>query len=591
MIKSLAITNMRLAFDIEADNLNRKVTKIHCIVLRDLDSDRDYRFGPTGISEGLKFLAYADELWAHNGITYDIPVIRELYPDFRPYGKVYDTLILSRLFFSDILDRDFRGKPANMPANLYGRHSLESWGYRLGVLKSEFGKTLNGDWSTYTPEMLDYCAKDVEVLTQLVRLFEPKLQKYQRCIDIEMRCAKVMSRQEYAGFPFHTDQAIALLSKLSTELETLSDEMRSTFTFVDGGEWTPKRDNKVSGYVKGAACCKIKDFNPTSREHIAWAFKTHRGWEPTEFTNTGRAQIDETVLDGIGTEEAKKFGRILELQKQLGLLSEGSNSWLKLVENGRLHHSCMLNTATGRQAHMRPNLAQVPSAHEFRELFYAGPGRKLVSADCSGLELRCLAHYLARYDGGKFGEEVVNGDIHQTMADISGVDRRTQKTITYALIYGAGDTKLGLAAGASKGDASRRGKELRSRLLKGIEGFEALVKAVAERAESGVITSLDGRPIRIRKPHAALNYLLQSCGAVLCKSWVIQANELAKEAGIDYYPVEFVHDQQSWSVAPEYQEQALFCMTAAIKDVEHEFKFRVPLAVDPKSGDTWAEVH
>ena len=449
---------MRLAFDVETDNLNRKLTTIHCIVAQDLDTGEVFRFSPNSITEGLALLQQADELWAHNGVAYDVPAIQELYPDFCPTGLVRDTLILSRLFFADILDRDFRSKPANMPANLYGRHSLESWGYRLGVLKSEYGKSLNGDWSKYTAEMLEYCAKDVDVLAQLVKLFEPKLDQYKACIDTEHRVAEVMVIQEYAGFPFDEAKAYALESKLRKELEELSEALRDTFLFVDGGEFTPKRNDKVRGYFVGAPMSKLTQFNPTSRDHIAWAFKTFRGWEPTEFTATGKAKIDETTLEAVGTNEGKKFGRVLELQKALGLLSEGKNSWLKLVDSDhRIRHSCMLATATGRMAHLRPNLAQVPSGHEYRELFHAGAGRTLASADCSGLELRLLAHYLARFDGGKFASELLEGDIHEHLANIYGTDRRTGKTVTYCMIYGGGNEKLGLSAGATKGDAARVG--------------------------------------------------------------------------------------------------------------------------------------
>jgi DNA polymerase I-like protein with 3'-5' exonuclease and polymerase domains len=401
-----------------------------------------------------------------------------------------------------------------------------------------------------------------------------------------------MVTQEYAGFPFDEPKAYALESKLRKELEELSEAMRDTFVFVDGGEFTPKRNDKVRGYVVGAPMCKLTQFNPTSRDHIAWAFKTFRGWEPTEFTDTGKAKIDETTLDGVGTDEAKKFGRILELQKALGLLSEGKNAWLKLVDaDHRLRHSCMLATATGRMAHLRPNLAQVPSGHEYRELFHAGEGRTLASADCSGLELRLLAHYLARFDSGKFARELLEGDIHEHLAGIYGTDRRTGKTVTYCMIYGGGNQKLGLSAGASKGDAARVGSKIRSKVLANLDGFAQLMKAVTARAESGVITGLDGRPIRIRKPHAALNYLLQSAGAIVTKRWVIRANELAKEAGIDYWPVEFVHDEMSWSVAPNDADKAVFCLTAAIEDVTADLQLRIPMAVDPKVGSTWADVH
>lgn len=585
----------RLAFDIEADGLNRNLSKLHCIVAEDLDSGEVAKFPPEMIKVGLKVLEDADELWAHNGIAYDIPAVREIYTLFQPRGRVYDTLIMSRLFFSDMTDRDFRNKPANMPAHLYGRHSLESWGYRLGVYKSEFGKKLEGDWSTYSAEMLDYCVQDVKVLVELIHLFEKNLEKYDRCIRLEHGCAEIMTWQEYMGFPFNLQKAHDLENKLQIELMALSDEMRSTFTFVDGGKFVPAKDSNRYGYIKGCPCHKLTQFNPTSRDHIAWAFRVHRGWKPVESTKTGRVKMDEEILGQIGTKEALKFGRILELQKQLGLLTEGQNAWLKLVDSdGRLRHNCALATATGRNAHRRPNLAQVPSGLEFRELFEAPKGYRMVSADCSGLELRCLAHYLARYDGGAFGRVVVDGDVHQHMADISGVDRRTQKTITYALIYGAGDWKLGISAGVKEREsATARGRELRMKLLRGIRGFPELVAAVQARAKSGVIRGLDGRPIRTRAAHSALNFLLQGAGAVICKAWVVRANELARECGIDYFPLNFVHDEQGWAVHDDDESvrQAMWCMEKAIKDVEEEFKIRVPLAAEAKVGNNWAEVH
>jgi DNA polymerase I-like protein with 3'-5' exonuclease and polymerase domains len=588
---------MKLVFDIETDGFLRKLTTVHCVVAKDIETGEVFKFDDSGrhqsVSSGLTLLMEAEELWGHNIIGFDVPAIQEIYPFFQPWESTYyDTLILSRLFFTDMLDRDLRGKPANMPGNLYGRHSLEAWGYRLGVLKSEYGKQLHGDWASYTPEMLEYCEQDVEANLPIVKLFQPKLEQYADAIKTEHDCALVMTRQEQAGFPFDIDKAHVLESKLRSELETLSDQMRATFTFVAGKEFTPARNNATRGYITGCPFTKLTEFSPTSRDHIAWAFQQHRGWEPIEMTDTGKPRIDEEVLNAIGTDEAKAFGRILELQKHMGLLSEGKNSWLQMVEkDGRIHHSCMLNTATGRNAHMRPNLAQTPSGHEFRELFTANEGELLVSADCSGLELRCLAHYLARFDGGKFGKTLLEGDIHADLAEIYGTDRKTGKTVTYCLIYGGGDTKLGLSAGEPKRTAAKRGKAIRQAIMRDLDGFGELITAVQAKAETGVINGLDGRPVRLRKPHAALNYLLQSAGAVICKNWIVRANELAVEAGIRYTPVEFVHDQTSWSVHPDDVEKALFFITSSIKDVEHKFKFRVPLEVDPKSGATWADVH
>ena len=583
---------MRLAFDIETDGLLRGLTKIHCIVARDIDTDQEYRWDNGDIKKGLQFLLTADELWGHNIVGYDYQAIREIYPKWVYTGLTYDTLILSRLFFTDLLDRDFRSRPANMPANLYGRHSLEAWGHRLGIHKSEFGKSLAGDWSTYSPEMLEYCAQDVVVSVAVARMFEPKLETYKACIDTEHKIADVMAWQEEKGFPFDIDKAHQLESKLRTELDALSDQMRSTFLHVDGGLFTPKRNNGPQGYVADAPMCKLKEFNPTSRHHIAWAFETFRGWTAKERTASGTPKIDDAILREINTEESLKFARILELQKHLGQLSEGKNAWLKLEQNGLIHHSCILNTNTGRQAHLRPNVAQVSSAPEYRALFYPGTDRVQVGSDASGLELRCLGHYLSPFDGGKFATSVVDGDIHSELAEIYGTDRKSGKGVTYCLIYGGGNQKLGLTAGATKSGAARKGAEIRKRIMEGLPGFADLSAAIAKRAEGDVLKGLDGRPIRLQgKRHAALNYLLQSAGAVICKLWVIRTHELLQEAGIDYYPLAFVHDEQQLSVAPDQAEMAAQITTLAMKDVEHQLKFRCALDSEYQIGDSWADCH
>ena len=588
---------MRLAFDLETDGLNRDLSIVHCLVAQDMDSGEIFRYDDSGkyesVTTGIEMLMEADELWGHNIIGYDYEAIKYLYPFFEFKGTTYDTLILSRLLFTDLLDRDFRAKPANMPGNLYGRHSLESWGHRLGIHKSDFGKNLKGDWSQYSPEMLDYCVQDVAVSVQLAKMFEPKLEQYKTCVETEHEVAKMMSWQERVGWPFDIDKAQKLEGKLRQELEALSDDMRSTFAFVAGKEFTPQRPNKTRGYFEGATFTRLTEFNPTSRQHIAWAFKTFRGWEPTEFTNTGIPKIDEKVLVEMDTEESKKFARILELQKHLGQLSEGANAWLKKVESdGRIHHSCVLNTNTGRMAHMKPNLAQTPSAHEYRELFIPGDNRVQIGADASSLELRCLAHYLAPFDGGSFAKEVVEGDIHTQLAEIYGTSRSTGKSVTYCLIYGGGNSKLGTTAGATSSGAVAEGKRIRSRILEGLAGFAELSKAIAERSKHGVLLGLDGRPIRLQgKNHAALNYLLQSAGAIICKQWLLTSYKAMIAANLDWYPLGFIHDELQISIRLRYAEQAEFILTTSMLDVADQLRFRCPLAAESKRGSSWADTH
>ena len=131
---------MRLLFDIETNGLPRQgLSHVHCIVAKDLDTGEVFRYNDTGgresVTTGVNILAEADLLVGHNIAGFDIPVLQGIYPFFEPRGKVLDTLILSRMFFPDILSRDFRKRPIGMPSKLFGRHSLESWGYRLGDYK------------------------------------------------------------------------------------------------------------------------------------------------------------------------------------------------------------------------------------------------------------------------------------------------------------------------------------------------------------------------------------------------------------------------------------------------------------------------
>jgi DNA polymerase I len=366
-----------------------------------------------------------------------------------------------------------------------------------------------------------------------------------------------------------------------------------------GGQMTPKRPNQTRGYIKDAPFTKLKEFNPTSRDHIGWAFMTWRGWKPEAFTDTGRPKIDEGILMGIDTDEAKIFARLLELQKALGQLSDGANAWLKTVtKQGRIHHVCQLATNTGRNAHSKPNLGQTSSDPRCRALFLPGKGMRQVGADASGLELRMLGHYLAHFDGGSFADVVVNGDIHQQNADRVGCSRKDVKTLTYAFIYGASDKKIGTSLDKSLTDtkAVALGKDIRKKFLEAIPGLEGLLTAVARRAEGDVLKGLDGRPIRLQgKKHAALNYLLQSAGAIVCKRWNVityqQLNDLGYQWDIDYQWLGWIHDEIQLAVKPHLISDAKFQLEWAIVQAGEYYDLKVPLASEAKDGSSWADCH
>lgn len=171
---------MNLIFDIETDGLYDACTQIHCIGIHDLDTNKTLVFNDVGseqpITKGIQLLEDADMVIGHNVIGYDLPVIHKLYPWFQRVAGVLDTLVLSRLYHTDLLEIDQKRKWKNMPLQLYGRHSLEAYGHRLGEYKGDFGKT--ADWKEWSQEMQDYMVQDVTVTKKLWHHFHKYLNGY-----------------------------------------------------------------------------------------------------------------------------------------------------------------------------------------------------------------------------------------------------------------------------------------------------------------------------------------------------------------------------------------------------------------------------
>ena len=411
-------------------------------------------------------------------------------------------------------------------------------------------------------------------------------------VILEHQVAEMMQDQKRVGWPFDVRKAQELENTLLNRLQELREATEKLCSFVPGNLFIPKRDNKKQGYYKDCEMQRLKDFNPSSREHIAWWFKTFQKWKPNKFTPTGKAVIDETVLKEIGTEEALVFLEILVTQKKLGMLSQGTNAWLKLVKNGRLHHSCFIGAATHRMAHSHPNLAQVSSDKDCRELFITKPGWKLIDSDLAGIELRMFAHYLARYDGGRYAKVLLNGDIHQENADKIGISRKLVKTVTYAFLYGAGDIKIGLSYDPllPKGKAKQKGADIRQAYMDAIPGLEDLVLEATNRVlETGTIRAIDGRYLSVDKGHKSLNFLLQGSAAVVAKRWLLITNSWLSE--IEHQRYAFVHDEQVLGAPPSSADEvARACKHSALEAGEY-YKLRLPIEADANIGDNWAEVH
>jgi DNA polymerase I-like protein with 3'-5' exonuclease and polymerase domains len=413
-------------------------------------------------------------------------------------------------------------------------------------------------------------------------------------VALEHSVAKILTQQELHGWYFDECSAWKLESDLRRELEELTQVLRDRHPFVAGSVFTPKRNNRTQGFFTGAESVRLKEFNPTSRDHIAWILTSHYGWTPSLISSNGKPVIDEIVLKEIGTDIAMKLFRCLELKKMLGLLSVGVNAWLKLVTtSSRIHHHCSVATNTFRCAHRKPNLSQVPADEKFRKLFTSTPGMVMCGADLSGIELRMLAHYLARYDQGRYANILLTGDIHQVNADKIGISRRAVKTVTYAFLYGAGDAKIGLSVDKqlSPNKARAKGKEVRAAFIAAIPGLSELLQAVKKRSSTGSIMAVDGRKIYVDSQHKALNYLLQCSAGVIAKRWLQITHDHTKEMDLRCNQLAFIHDELQYESKPEHVDDLKSILVLSAAESGEYYNLRVPIAAEAKSGASWAEVH
>lgn len=623
----------KLVFDLETDGLLEEVTKIHCLVIKDLQTGKvlscwgsaDFENTHPTIQDGLDELADADVLYGHNVIAYDIPVIEKLYPHWQTKAVIKDTFTIAAARFAHIKDIDYRN-PA-FPKQFAGRHSLKAWGIRLGNKKIDYEEWckengIENPWEKWTPEMQTYCEQDVETTTSLIR-FIGKSGVSEEMVETELELRRLLIDMERNGWPFDMDKAAALQGKLSARRHELSEELKALFGEwqVSLGKFTPKRDNKRLGYVKGVPVERFKtvEFNPGSRQHIANRLTTLYGWKPEEYTDNGQPKVDESTLNGLPYPPIPKLVEYLLVDKRLGQLAEGKEAWLKSTRtnavtgmehiHGRINQS---GTITGRASHSKPNVGQVPKVGspygaECRELFCVPEGWVQVGVDASGLQARCLGHYVAKYDGGAYSELLLKGDIHTVNRiafelDEGKVYRDRAKTAYYAWLFGCGDEKFGriIQPDLDPKKWKKIGKAMREKMFKTTPALKYLVDSVQRRVKKpGYVTGLDGRPIYLRGEHSALNSLIQGAEAVIVKRWLYHLSidfrarygKPGWEKGKLWTPLGWIHDEFQGAFRPQIVEEVKALAVSRLEGLTEHFKFRCPLTGEAKHGANWLETH
>jgi DNA polymerase I len=499
-----------------------------------------------------------DIIVGHNIIGFDGPVLSRVWGVTIPLSKVRDTLVMSRLW----------------NPQLEGGHSLRAWGERLGDYKEEFTDFDGG----LTDEMIKYCRQDVHVTGLLFRKLELELRDYGNSIELEHKIALIMKRQEDNGFKLNVPEAVSLLAQLKDRMSFITDEMQAVFPPIVEERWSEKTGKRLKD--------RVTVFNVGSRQQIAERLQSI-GVKFTKTTEKGSIIVDETTLKSIDKPEAQLIAEYLMLQKRVGLL----DSWIDSVkDDGRVHGRVITNGAvTGRMTHQKPNMGQIPSVNsdygsDCRKLWTVDDHNVLVGTDLSGIELRCLAHYMQDDD---WTQELLNGDIHQKNADAAGITRPQAKTLIYATLYGAGPSKIGSIV---EGGA-REGQEILSRFYSNTPALSRLMEKVKKVAAKGYVPGLDGRRILVRSEHAALNSLLQGCGAIIAKQWCIEAHQKFKRQRLPVRQVAFVHDEIQIETKEEYGKQVASIMVDSARTAGLTLGFRCPVDAESKIGNNWFDTH
>jgi len=574
------------------------------------------------IEEGVAYLLTADRWAGHNELEYDSQVLLKLgyiaenSPLLDPDKKL-DTLILSRLVYSDRKEKDFvLFKQERLEGKFIGQHSLGAWGQRLGNKKGDY----DGGWEEFSQAMLDYCVQDVALTTHLlVDVLLPQLPSFSAAglttVQAEHRFALQLFEQEQRGSPLDKEAGMALLERLSIRRAELMEEIKVDF---------PDLKHPYKPYPNGKPrlmYCKLREgkfdhklipFNPNSRKQLAARLTNKHGWVPKELTAKGEPAMHERVLLDLA-QIYPEVGRVAEfiiVNNRISILQDGPQGYFKMAdENHRLHGRTLhIGTVTHRCAHSKPNKGNVtsirkPYGKELRSVFIPFPGFIQAGWDADGLELRMLAHYLGRYDGGEYAAAVLHGNkeegtdphsLHaKAISTVVDCDRDKGKNFTYAYLYGAGDMKLGKMGGGGK----KLGRAIRNAMAENIPGLKALLRSIQDRVHQPdhSLISLDGRRVGIRHEHAALNSLLQTAGATVMR-WVPVLHEgCMVRAGIvpgcDFKQTGHIHDEVQGSLRPGLEAAYQKTLEEAFAKTTDALQLRVPVTGTAEFGKSWADTH
>lgn len=623
------LNNQAFIIDIETNGLNPDI--IWCACIQNIVTGEVLTF-----RDRVTFNAWLntqnDPIFiGHNLLSFDVPVLNRLWAADINLLRCLDTLVLSYLYNSAI----------------DGGHSLAAWGTRLSFPKGD-----HSDWNKFSEEMLTYCKQDVALTCKLYIALTKKMLALgysEKSAEIEHRIRLIINEQQDHGFFFDRKRAEVFRNELRQRQADLAETITKlfpprrtkvaeyTFRRLKNGGVTASYENHRKKYPELVhvdqhgrivpeglgdkyECYEYIPFNLGSpKQRVERLLEL--GWEPEKFTEKGFPKVDEDALVAFSQRLVSLYGESDERSLCVKSLSEwlviqGRASMLdtwfnNLGVDSRIHGRVITCGATTRRmTHNSPNTANIPSGakakygHECRSFWGVEPGRglALVGYDASGLETAGLCHYLNNRAATEVLLKPKPDDIHtansRRLSEALGweCDREwAAKTSWYAWLYGAYEPKLGSIVGGSKNGKSDKaaGEIVIDTFFRNVPGLKPLIEEVQYefRSNRGRLETIDGGYVLCPSINAALNYRIQSAGAIVMKLTSILLHDEAKKIGLDFQRVGDIHDEGQLEVREEYAPTlgalAVDCITRAGRDLG----FRVELTGDFKIGDNWSMTH
>ena len=613
---------MQLVFDIETDGFLEDMTKCHVLVCQDVISKKLYTF--TDIKNGLDFMNNADALIGHNIIGFDLMALDKLY-GWKPSSKtvLMDTWVMSQ----------------TLQFNRSHKHGLAGWGSHLGFKKMDNSEWAADGFKTYDPRMIDYCIQDVKLNTKVYEVLLAELHKavetnplIKKGLRVEHDVAVFEAAVRKKGWLFDLQQAkfnLRLMTRHMFKIESIIEpQLGTTKVFIDkapkvakytkNGLYTATTarilsellDRKIIGEDALSSTPPVQpdeEFQRSKIEKVTLSnmelvksWLTTIGWKPDDW-NVKKGQHGQWIRTGpklTSTSLAKlgRQGKLIDRYYTIKNRKATIESWLERIQqddtgNYRLHGRMFtIGTPSFRCRHeVIVNLPAVDASYGrmLRELFIAEHGYRVVGADSAGNQLRGLCHYV----GDKsYTNLVVNGDQHTRNAVVLGCSRSIAKSFLYAILFGAGDAKLGQAlTGVS---SAPKGKEARKKFMANLPGFEQLVdKLKGVFNHYGCIPGLDGRKIYARSDYQVLNYLLQTTEGITCKAALSYAMNKIKEEKLNAYPAIFYHDEQAWIASDKDSHRVGEILQESFREAPKWFGVECMDGGDYVIGNSYAEVH